>query len=93
MRSTSRFAYIFDFDGVIADSMPILFDSYNAAFRPHGFTMSWDLFLSMAGRPPIELISSMCIKNNCADKAQEITRKYYENYKNKLKLMTLAATF
>src|SRR5262245_4374226 len=44
--------YIFDCDGTLADSMPLHFKAWRAAFREHGatFDFTWDLFLRRAGK-------------------------------------------
>ncbi len=43
--------YIFDYDGTLADSMPLHFRSWSHADRTHGasFVFTWELFYSMAG--------------------------------------------
>ena len=44
--------FIFDCDGTLADSMPLHFAAWRAAFSAAGapFTFSWDLFMRRAGK-------------------------------------------
>jgi HAD superfamily hydrolase (TIGR01509 family) len=42
-------AYLFDCDGTIADTMPLHFDSWNAALAPWGGRFSEELFYAWAG--------------------------------------------
>jgi HAD superfamily hydrolase (TIGR01509 family) len=44
--------YIFDCDGTLADSMPLHFQAWRAAFAQHQapFAFSWELFLRRAGK-------------------------------------------
>jgi beta-phosphoglucomutase-like phosphatase (HAD superfamily) len=43
--------YIFDCDGTLADTMPLHYRSWSAAWREHGatFTFDWPTFYSLAG--------------------------------------------
>ena len=44
--------FIFDCDGTLADSMPLHFQAWRAAFDAHGapFDFTWELFLRRAGK-------------------------------------------
>lgn len=44
--------FIFDCDGTLADSMPLHFQAWRAAFAQHRapFTFSWELFMRRAGK-------------------------------------------
>ena len=49
-------AFLFDFDGTIADTMPPHFDSWNHALSLYGLSLSTQQHQSWAGRPTREIV-------------------------------------
>lgn len=83
-----QYAYIFDFDGVLADSMDIQYQCYNLALNPKGVFLSRNLMVSMAGKPPIELIAEACRNKVSSREIGEITNIYYQECRKRLKETT-----
>jgi HAD superfamily hydrolase (TIGR01509 family) len=49
-------AFLFDFDGTVADTMPVHFAAWNHALSFYGLTLSRDQHLGWAGRPTREIV-------------------------------------
>jgi len=79
-----KYAYIFDFDGVLADSMSIIFECFNSVFSRHGFKVAYSKFISMAGMPPVDILSAICQANNCVADMRGITDEFYALYTSRL---------
>jgi len=52
-------AVIFDFDGVIADTVQVEFEAYRQAFQKYGVALSYNEFLESRGGTGLELIDSI----------------------------------
>lgn len=52
-------AFLFDFDGTLADTMPTHFLAWKAALGPHAHLFPEDLFYSWGGRSSADIVSSL----------------------------------
>lgn len=50
-------AFLFDFDGTVADTMPAHLSAWNKALGVYGLTLSQDQHMEWAGRPTREILS------------------------------------
>jgi HAD superfamily hydrolase (TIGR01509 family) len=49
-------AFLFDFDGTVADTMPAHLDAWNKALKVHNLTLSREQHLEWAGRPTRQIL-------------------------------------
>jgi beta-phosphoglucomutase len=75
-------AVLFDYDGVIADSMSDNYFAWKHAFRAHGIPVSRDQFYRYEGLSPLGIALNMCkLLGIPSDKYKEIYREKDEYYK------------
>lgn len=57
-------ALIFDFDGTLADTMPIHFEAWQATMSPYGITFTEERFYALGGTPTDKIIALLAGEAN-----------------------------
>jgi beta-phosphoglucomutase family hydrolase len=74
-------AIIFDFDGVIADTVRAEFEAYRQAFQKYGVSLTYAEFLESRGGTSLELIDNILKRKKVRLNAMHINRTKQEIYK------------
>ena len=67
-------AFLFDFDGTIADTMPAHLDAWNKALKIHRLTLSHEEHLEWAGRPTRQIVELLNQKHGTSINAEDFVR-------------------
>jgi len=73
-----KYGFIFDFDGVLADTMDFHYKCYKAALEEYGVPLDKERFYNQAGMTAIEQIQYFCGKAGLDLDAHEIYRRKRE---------------
>ncbi len=79
-----QYAYIFDFDGVLGDSMRMIFNCYNDVFEEYGFQVDYESYNAIAGTTLVESISSLCQSKNKNLDVESVALKVCELYNHRI---------
>lgn len=73
-------AYLFDFDGTIADTMPPHLEAWNKALGTYGLSLSRDQHMAWAGRPTREIVRLLNELHEIEMSVEEISKTKEEFY-------------
>lgn len=69
---------IFDMDGTLLNSTPIHFKAWLAACQPYGVEFDYDYFITLTGRPVLELSKDLIATYSMPVDAEELVQKKEE---------------
>lgn len=78
-------AFLFDFDGTVADTMSAHFQAWNNALKVHGLKLSLEQHLGWAGRPTREILKFLTVENNAKIPVEDFLKSKEEHYFNLVK--------
>ncbi len=73
-------AVIFDMDGVLVDTEPIVYRMMKDYFRPHGFEMEYDEFQEYIGLPGRETFRRIVERHGLAEEPSALGKAFTEHY-------------
>lgn len=73
-------AYLFDFDGTIADTMPPHLDAWNKALNLYGLSLSQEQHMEWAGRPTREIVKLLNELHQIEMSVDEISKAKEASY-------------
>lgn len=73
-------AFLFDFDGTVADTMPAHLSAWNQALRVYGLTLSPEQHMEWAGRPTREILELLGRKHHIDLPVEEFLAKKESHY-------------
>lgn len=73
-------AFLFDFDGTVADTMPAHLDAWNKALKIHNLTLSREQHLEWAGRPTKQIIELLNQKHGTSIEPDAFVRAKESDY-------------
>jgi beta-phosphoglucomutase family hydrolase len=73
-------AFLFDFDGTVADTMPAHFDAWNKALKAYGLSLSHEQHQAMAGRPTRDIVRFLCEKHGVEVPVEEFLKEKEKHY-------------
>lgn len=80
-------AYLFDFDGTIADTMPPHLDAWNKALGLYGLTLSRDQHMAWAGRPTREIVKLLNELHDLEMSVEDISKAKEIHYMSSIPLV------
>lgn len=75
-------AFLFDFDGTVADTMPAHLSAWNKALEVYGLTFSHEQHMEWAGRPTREILKLLTAKHGINIPADEFVKAKEGHYLN-----------
>lgn len=73
-------AFLFDFDGTVADTMPPHLEAWNRALESHGLDLSPELHRTWAGRPTREIVGLLNDRHGTQLSVDEIAKTKETHY-------------
>lgn len=80
-------AVLFDFDGVLADTMNDHFESWRHTFKQFGAVILSDEFFPLEGKSPMEICKTFAIKYNIDEPVENIHNKKAKHYEETHQMM------
>lgn len=77
-------AFLFDFDGTVADTMPVHLNAWNKALAVHGLTLSSQQHMEWAGRPTREILKLLSEKHGILLPVEEFLKEKEVHYMGSL---------
>jgi HAD superfamily hydrolase (TIGR01509 family) len=81
----ARYAYIFDFDGVLADSLDIIYTCFRSALEAEGVAFDYEFYQTCGGLSPMDIISHVCREQDKEESTEKIFIHYHKLYEESIR--------